>query len=107
MDRLIRFLIVMTIFILVFVSVKVRSICIELEAAIGRARLEKMALTNKQKLLIAEKEKLLSLQRVRYIASKELGLAELDRTKVVFILQQHDSDGNMDVRFKNSLGSIN
>ncbi len=107
MERFFRILLILSIVGLVFLSVKVRSSCIELEAAIGRARLMKKAMLNEQKMLMAERERFLSLQRVRYLASKKLGLEEIDRKKVVFVVDKTHQQGPVDVNYILSMGRIN
>ncbi|RME65353.1 MAG: hypothetical protein D6778_06490 [Nitrospirae bacterium] len=97
MEKVLRLLVVFGIIGLVFVSIQVRTRCIELEASIGKARIQKKALLNKQRLLMAEREKLLSLQRVRYVATERFGLQEPDRKKVVFIVEDGLQNGPVNV----------
>ncbi len=100
MERIFRVLIVVAIIGLGIASVQVRSKCIELEASIGRARLQKKALLNEQKLLTAKREELLSLQRLRYVAMAKLGLHETDRKKVLFIVEKKTKRGPLQVRYE-------
>lgn len=99
MEKLFKLLILAGIIGFGICSVQVRSGCIGLEREIGKARLQKKALLNEQKILMAEREQLLSLQRVRYLASNKFGLQEPDRKKVVFVVEGFANNGPMNVRY--------
>ncbi len=72
-------------FVLVFSIIWLRSSITALEYQLGQLQLQKIRLINEKSELIAKRAELTSVRKVEVLASKRIGLGYTDRTRVFYV----------------------